>query len=289
MTRTQCLLSLLLLTGCRPKLTADSGGKDDGASGDDDGGEDDGGQDDGDTDDTAEDTGAAEDPTLPDGERAVSGKAWFFDAEGVGQISEVLDVEGAEVWLLEDPSRRQVIEPDGLFRFEDLPEGAQVTVALSHPDFYPSLTATLPIGEDDVEGVTFQAVSWTIAEFLSALVGVDAHDPEVCSMVVTVTAISDNQQSVYAVGEPDVTVTVSPAPPSEAGPTYFNTSVLPDQSLLSSTTDGGVIVAGVTPGTYTWTGHKDGYTFRELTLRCEGGWMTNGSPPWGLQVLSEPE
>ena len=108
-------------------------------------------------------------------------------------------------------------------------------------------------------------------------------------MVVTVTAISDSQSSVYAVGEPDATVALSPTLSEEQGPIYFNTSVLPDRSLEATTTDGGVIVAGVPEGTYVWTAEKEGYTFRELTLRCEGGWMTNGSPPWGMQVLTEPK
>lgn len=237
----------------------------------------------------AVDTGEAP-AGLPDGDRALSGTAWFFDAEGVGAVSEVHGVVGAEVYLLEDPARRQPVGEDGSFRFEDLPEGADVTVALTHPDFMPSLTATLPIGAEDVEGVTFQAVSWTIAEFLGAIVSMDPHDPASCAMVVTVTAISDSQHSVYAVGEPGVVVDVvredgAPMDPADAAPLYFNTSVLPDRSLSETTTDGGVILANVSAGMYAWSGHKDGTTFRDLRLRCEPGWMSNGSPPWGMQVL----
>ena len=50
-------------------------------------------------------------------------------------------------------------------------------------------------------------------------------------------------------------------------------------------TDGGVVVVGVPPGVYTWTGHKDGVTFSELRLRCEVGWLTNGVPPYGMNVI----
>ncbi len=225
-----------------------------------------------------------DDTAPPTGDRTVSGQAWFFDAAGIGEIVELHDVTGAEVHLLQYPTRRMEIEPDGLFAFDDLPDHSEVTVGLEHPDFYPSLTATLPIGTEDVTGITFQAVTWPIAEFLGLLVGSDPHDPNVCTMVVTVTAISDNQHSVYAPGEPDVVVSIDPPVDPARGPIYFDTSVVPDLDLAATTTDGGVIVAGVEPGAYVWTAHKDGLEFAPLALTCVGGTLTNGSPPYGLQA-----
>ncbi len=235
----------------------------------------------GDDDDSA---AADDDDTVLDGERVVSGRAYFFDAAGVGQIVELDDVEGAEVHLLEYPAHRQTVGPDGLFSFDGLPDHSVVTLGLDHPDFFPSLTATLPIGEEDLEGITFQAVTWTVAEFLGLMLGLDAHDTSICSMVVTVTAMGEDQDSVYAPGEPGVVVTIDPAVPAENGPVYFNTSVVPDLDLTETTADGGVIVAGVEPGQYTWYASKDGLEFEPLEMTCVGGSLTNGSPPYGLQA-----
>jgi len=225
------------------------------------------------------------DASPPSGDRSVSGKAYFFDATGVGEIHEVEDVTGAELYLLEYPTERMAIGPDGLFRFENLPDHSQVTVGLSHADFYPALAATLSIETTDIAGVTFQAVTWPIAGFLGQLMGADPYDPDQCTMVATVTAIGENQNSVYAPGEPGVVVTVEPAVAPERGPVYFNTWVIPDRSLSETTTDGGVIVAGVEPGTYVWTAHKQGLEFAPLTLTCVGGAVTNGSPPYGIQAM----
>lgn len=229
-------------------------------------------------------TAADDDDTILDGDRTVSGRAYFFDASGVGQIEELDDVEGAEIYLLEYPAQRRSVGPDGLFTFDGLPDHREITLGLEHPDFFPSFTATLSVGEEDLEGITFQAVTWAIAEFLGLMLGLDAHDTSVCSMVVTVTAMGENQDSVYAPGEPGVVVTLDPAVPAENGPVYFNTSVVPDTDLTETTSDGGVIVAGVEPGRYTWYASKDGLEFEPLELRCVGGALTNGSPPYGLQA-----
>jgi hypothetical protein len=241
-----------------------------------------------DDDATADDDDATaaddDDDTVLDGDRTVGGRAYFFDAVGVGQIEELDDVEGAEVYLVEYPAHRQEVGPDGLFSFDGLSDHSEVTLGLEHPDFFPSFTATLSVADEDLEGITFQAVTWTVAEFLGLMLGLDAHDTSICSMVVTVTAMGENQDSVYAPGEPGVVVTIDPAVPAENGPVYFNTSVVPDTDLTETTTDGGVIVAGVAPGQYTWSATKDGLEFEPLEMNCVGGALTNGSPPYGLQA-----
>lgn len=214
------------------------------------------------------------------GERSVSGEAFFFDATGVGEITELTDVTGAEVFLVEYPERRGDVAADGTFRFDEIPEGVDLTVALEHVDFFPSLTATVHVGTEDVENLTFQAVTHAIAEFLGLMLGEDPYDTSRCQMVATVTAMGPGQGSVYAPGEPGVVVTVTP----EVDPIYFNTSVIPDFSLTSTTTDGGVIVAGAEPGIYTWEGSKEGLVFDPLAMRCIGGWLTNASPPYGMQA-----
>lgn len=243
--------------------------------------------------DVASDATAA-DAAVPDagpvwvaGKRKLSGGAYFFDAKGVGAIELQKEVTGATAYLLEFPEVSQPVAKDGSFTFEGLPEGGEFTVAVVHPDYYPSLSPIIAIGAKDVTDVNFQVVTHLIAAFLGARMGADAYDPEQCQMVVTVTAQSDNQGTWWAVGEPGATATIEPALAPEHGPFYFNTSTVPDKALTTTTTDGGVLVAGAKPGIYTWTAHKEGMTFTTQRLKCVGGWLTNGVPPFGLQATAK--
>jgi len=234
---------------------------------------------------------AAADSATPDagpawvaGKRKLSGAAYFFDAKAVGAIELQKDVTGATAYLLEFPTVSQPIAKDGSFTFEGLPEGGEFTVAVVHPDYYPSLSPLITIGTKDVTDVNFQVVTHLIAAYLGALIGFDAYDATQCQMVVTVTAVSENQGTWWAVGEPGATATIEPALTPEHGPFYFNTSTIPDKSLKMTTTDGGVLVGGAKPGIYTWTAHKNGMVFSTQRLKCVGGWLSNGVPPFGLQA-----
>lgn len=243
----------------------------------------DGGADSGKTTDASEgDAGGVGRVWVP-GDRVLSGGAFFFDAKGVGAVEQQMAVTAAEVYLLEYPEVRQPVAEDGSYAFEGLSAG-EYTVALVHEKYYPSLSPTVTVADADVSGVNFQAVTYTIAAVLAGMVGANPKDPKQCQMVVTVTAMGKHQGVVWAPGEPGATVTVHPAVPAAQGPFYFNESVLPDKSLSATTTDGGVIVAGAKPGTYSWTAHKDGLKFNTLKLKCVGGWLTNGAPPFGLQA-----
>ncbi len=229
------------------------------------------------------DTGPADSgPVWVGGERKLSGAAYFFNATGVGAIEQQKDVTGATAYLLEFPDHTQALGPDGAFTFSGLPEGGEFTVAVVHPDYFPSLSPIIAIGKEDVKDVNFQVVTQLIAVYLGVLVGFDSNDPTQCQMVVTVTAHGDSQNLWWAPGEPGATVTTEPALTAEHGPYYFNTSVVPDKSLTETTSDGGVLIAGATPGIYTWTAHKAGTTFTSQRLKCVGGWLTNGVPPFGL-------
>lgn len=224
----------------------------------------------------------------PQGDRVVSGNACFFDASAVGAIEQKLDVEGTEIWPLEYPSLKQVVGPDGAFRFEGIPSQSEITLALSHPWYFPTLTGTLPVGDQDLAGVTFQAVTVLVAAWMGMTLDQDPSDPTRCQMATTVAAMSDAQDLWWAPGEPDATVTLDPPVPADQGPYYFNTSVIPDPTLAATTSDGGVIVVGATPGTYTWTAWKEGLSFNSRKLTCLGGWLTNASPPFGLQASLPP-
>ena len=233
---------------------------------------------------TADMAGTDAAPVWIAGKRKLSGGAYFFDAKGIGAIELQKEVTGATAYLLEFPSVSQPVSKDGSFAFEGLPEGGEFTVAVVHPDYYPSLSPLITIGDHDVTDVNFQVVTHLIAAYLGALVGADAYDPNQCQMVVTVTAASDNQGTWWATGEPGATVTTEPALTPEHGPFYFSEVTVPDKSLTTTTSDGGVLVAGAKPGIYTWTAHKAGVTFSSQRLKCVGGWLTNGVPPLGLQA-----
>lgn len=60
---------------------------------------------------------------------------------------------------------------------------------------------------------------------------------------------------------------------------------LPDTSLTTSTIDGGVIFANLTPGDYTVTASKAGMSFTPVLVRCREGFLVNAAPPHGIQQL----
>ena len=90
-------------------------------------------------------------------------------------------------------------------------------------------------------------------------------------------------------GEPDATVTIEPAVDPELGPIYFNMVrhdvICPDRKFDRTSDDGGVLFVNVPPATYTLRAHKEGVTFREVTIKCRPGLVVNAAPPWGLQAL----
>jgi hypothetical protein len=216
----------------------------------------------------------------------LSGQAYFFTMETFGVLEMVTDVAGAEVYLLEAPGIRQTLDPAEGFAFTlgGIPDHCEVTLALVHDDFFPHLTATLPVGTVDLERIHFQSVSRELIELATSAYGVDPDDTTRCHMATTVTAISDNQDEWWAVGEPGATVGIDPPVPEDSGPIYFNASVIPDLTLAETSTDGGVVVYGVDPGVYTWTAHKESLSFDSRKLTCVGGFVANAAPPWGLQA-----
>lgn len=224
-------------------------------------------------------------PAWGEGERSVSGNAFFFDMEDFGEIDWIQDLEGARLYIFEAPELEVTLSPEDehAFRIDGIPDGVEVTLALTHPDFLPHLTATHLVDGGDLENLTFQSVSLRIAELAGDLLQVDTLDPERCQMATTVTAPAP--ENIWAPGEPGATVSLDPPVPEDQGPYYFNELVLPTLTLVETTTDGGVTVVGAEPGEYLWAGHKDGVEFGALKMKCVGGWLTNASPPWGMNVI----
>lgn len=218
--------------------------------------------------------------------RAMGGQARFFDVR-MGMLQEVSG-EGAEAFVLEDPTRHQTLPADGRFRFEGLPEGSEVTLAIRHPNFQPTLTATLTVGASDATDITFQVVTHTLANLAGLLLGVDPEDPTLCEMATTVAAVTDHRWDLFAPGEPGATVQVEPASDHGRKIIYFDEHTVPNPRITETTTDGGVVLVGAPPGIYFWTATKAGRVFNRLKMKCVAGWLTNASPPWGLQAVVAP-
>jgi len=207
----------------------------------------------------------------------LSGDAIPFDNGPDGRIA------GADISLVEHPERHVTTGLDGHFVFDGLEEGSEATVVLSHPDYHAIQTGTIKLGPRGIDRVTFQAVIFDIYDILAALLGVVPDDANRCQMVTTVTRLGKSIYDPGAHGEEGVTVTLEPPLAADHGPIYFNSSVLPDRTLVQTSDDGGVLFIQVPPGEYTWTAHKAGAVFSRIKMKCRVGYLVNASPPKGLQ------
>jgi hypothetical protein len=208
---------------------------------------------------------------------SVSGDAIPFLEVPDGRIA------SATVSILEQPSRQSITGTDGHFQFDGLEEGSEVTLVMDHPEFFPIQTASITLGPEGAERVTFQAVQYAVYDAFANLLDI-VPDPTRCQMVTTVTRKGKSIYDPGAHGEEGATVTLDPPLPAEHGPIYFNSSVLPQRDLTETSDDGGVLFIQVPPGEYTWTAHKSGVVFSQVKMKCRAGWLVNASPPWGLQA-----
>lgn len=217
-------------------------------------------------------------PDLAPRVASVSGDAIPFDLAFGSRI------EGAVITILEYPDRKFTTLADGHFQFDGLEVGKPVTLVLTHPDWPTTQTGTHVLPDGGIERLTFQVPTMTTYGLLAGILGVTV-DPTKCQMVTTVTRIGKSLYDKGAHGEADATVTLTPAAPAEAGPVYFNSSVIPDRSLTRTSDDGGVVWTNVPPGTYTLKATKAGVNIRDVTFTCRAGVLVNASPPWGAQVF----
>lgn len=208
---------------------------------------------------------------------SVAGDAIPFDKGPDGRIA------GATISVLEHPEMTMVTGEDGHFEFDGFAPGSEVTLVLEHPDYHLIQTGTQTIGDDDVDRLTFQAVSHSIYDLLAGVVGVTPDEKNACQMVTTITRIGKSIYDSGAHGELGVKVTTDPPLPAELGPIYFNASVIPDKGLTESSPDGGVLYANVPPGEYTWTGTKPSVELTTVKMKCRPGVLVNASPPHGIQ------
>ncbi|MBK8999372.1 MAG: hypothetical protein IPM35_26930 [Myxococcales bacterium] len=208
----------------------------------------------------------------------VKGTAAPFNDAVTGRI------EGATISVVEHPDMQMTTGADGLFSFDGIYSGEEVTLVLEHPSWPTTQTGTHLVPEEGIEDLTFQVPTKPIYDALAAIVQITP-DPSRCQMVTTVTRKGGTILAPGAHGEAGVTVTLAPELPKEHGPVYFNASVLPDKSLTESSEDGGVLFTNVPPGEYVWSGHKSGAALGDVKFKCRAGVLVNASPPRGMNVL----
>lgn len=208
----------------------------------------------------------------------VSGIAAPFNDAVEGRI------EGATVSVLEQPGTSMVTGADGRFSFDGIAVGGEVTLVLEHPKYPLIQTGTHTVPAEGIDDLTFQVPNKTTYDLLAGVVDITP-DPTKCQLVTTITRKGGTILAPGAHGEGGVTVTSDPPIPSESGPIYFDTTVVPDRALTESSDDGGVLFTNVTPGVYVWSGHKAGAELGDVKLTCRAGVLVNASPPRGMNVL----
>lgn len=209
---------------------------------------------------------------------AVTGQAVGFGGGGGG-------FAGATVTVAELPALTTTVDAHDTFRIE-VPSGGEYSFQVTHPGFYRTQTATLPVGAAGLEKLGFQVITDELFHLLASLLGLTP-DPARCQVATTVSAVGTEPYGGSGLGVPDATVTIEPALPPEAGPIYFRyispSIITPDPSLTLTTIDGGVLFLNVPAGEYILSAHKEGTTFTSVKLTCRPGLLVNAAPPWGIQ------
>ena len=221
------------------------------------------------------------------------------------QFPDYMRIEGAPVYILENPQRITMTGPEGYFEFNNLPVGVDATFVLKDPRYPESQTKTFVLPMEDLERVTFQTPNNEFYNYMVSNIE-DFGLPVLswaCQVVTTVTVPGKSIYDPGAHGEAGATVKISPAiilPPDgpTLGPIYFNSDVQPDPTLTESSDDGGVLYINVIPGNpyngeyykeYTLTAEKEGVEFESVRIKCRPGVFVNASPPYGLQALPYDE
>jgi hypothetical protein len=222
---------------------------------------------------------SSDDTETPSGKVVpVSGVAAVFNDAVTGRIA------GATVSVLEHPELQMTTAEDGLFSFDGLREGQEVTLVLEHPEYPLIQTGTHTLPAEGIEDLTIQVPSKPIYDLLAGIIDVTP-DPTKCQMVTTITRKGGTILEPGAHGEAGVTVSISPELPSSHGPIYFNAAVIPEPALTESSEDGGVLYTNAPPGEYVLHGEKAGSSLSDVKFVCRAGVLVNASPPRGMNVL----
>ena len=155
---------------------------------------------------------------------------------------------------------------------------------MEHPEYPLIQTGTHVVPDVGIDNLTFQVPTQAIYGALALVVQITP-DPARCQIVTTATRRGGTILEPGAHGEAGVTVSSEPAIPTESGPVYFNSSVIPDRSLTETSDDGGILYTNVLPGEYVLNGTKPGTELESVKIKCRAGVLVNASPPRGMNVL----
>jgi hypothetical protein len=289
------LLAALVVAGCAssddatgddgPSLSPDDDDENNDNDSDDDDDDDDD-NDDNDNDDDDDDDNDDNDNDNNDSSPvliAVEGEAYSFDPS-------FSMVSGASIAALERPDLDPVLTDDnGSFRLEGLHAGDELSLVLTHDEYFPTQTATVVPGPDGLFDLTVMAPPRYIV-WLLALVLLEPLSPDACQIAATVSPAGGNP---FSPGIAGATVTIDPPLDPECGPFYFYYYQIPGgpaidipvRWLTETTDDGGVVFINAPPGRYTLTAHKDDMEFAPATIECRAGVLVNAAPPYGLQAV----
>ncbi len=191
-------------------------------------------------------------------------------------------VSGATISVLEQPGKSATTGADGHFEIDGLDQGSEVTLVMSDSTFYPTQSATYTLGASGIHPFALQALPSELFTLLSGMfAGLDQTSS--CVLATTVTRLGGTLHVDARQGEAGSQLTISPQPAGIKGPVYFDTNVLPDTTLTSTTEDGGGLYYNVPPGDYVLSATKPGFTFTPVKMKCRAGYLVNAGPPIGLQ------
>ncbi len=223
-----------------------------------------------------------------DGTVTISGKAYVFNHMSTY-------IEGATIRVRELPELSATTDANGDYVLE-VPDNANVTPYIDPPDGYNQIDLqTFHTRGENLENANFQ----TPADFeygaLAAIVGIPMGPdgrPEQCVIVTTASARNVRGVSYETFHDRTphgVAGATSGEIPEIPGPTYFNESVIPDSSQLSTSDDGGIIWPVVPEGTYRIYTLSPTTRFASFLATCKNGRVINANPPWGAYELAPGE
>ncbi len=209
----------------------------------------------------------------------LTGTAYAFDNQ--------LPIAGATIRVAELPGVETTTDADGGYDLR-VPAGARVTPYIEAPGFHGIYLQTFFTTGRDLQRVNFQVPSVGIYHALAALLGVelDSEDnPRGCVVVSTISTAEIRDLSFedfIAYGAHGVAGATAFAHPALPDPIYFNSSVIPDRSLTSSSVDGGVLWLDVPAGVYRFSARHPSARFASFVATCKPGRLVNANPPQGL-------
>lgn len=211
-------------------------------------------------------------------------------------------LEGAVVKVEEFPEIEAIAGPNGAYSIE-VPNDADITPYATSPGYYPVHDQTFHTHGKDLNQVNFQMPAQGIAEALAGIVGAEMTGEPGSKVVKQCVIVStffqkegrsfldfDDFHNFRPHGIKEATATAKTAAGNQpVDAIYFNSSVIPDRTQLSSSRDGGVIWAGMPEGVYTVTAEHATARFSQFQASCAPGRLVNANPPWGLYEMARTE